>query len=71
MKIKIEAVLEIDEMAMFGCSYQDADPEIKEWFESLIKDKQNTSVILWSNDIGDEIAHTKKFTWAYETFKSE
>jgi hypothetical protein len=58
-------------MAMFGCSYQDAEPEIKEWFDSLIKDKQNTSVILWSNDIGDEIAHTKKFKFKYTNDETE
>ena len=57
MKIKIEAVIDVNEF------YNFSDQEEKEWFNSVLDDKKHTHLILWSNDIGDEIGHTYNFKY--------
>ena len=60
MKIKIECEIEVDENTW--CSHLDA--EEFEWFKSLLDDKSNESmVILWSNEVGDEIGQTSEFKY--------
>ncbi len=60
MKIKIEAIIEIDENIWF------TDQEEFEWFKSVLEDKEDTMLILWSNDIGDEIGQTSEFKYEIE-----
>ena len=58
MKIKIECEIEVDESLWFS------DEEEKEWFKSLLDDKSNEPmVILWSNEVGDEIGQTSEFKY--------
>jgi hypothetical protein len=59
MKIKIEAEIEINENAWGNPN----DVEEFEWFKSVLDDKENTMLILWSNDIGDEIGQTFNFKY--------
>jgi hypothetical protein len=59
MKIKIEAVIEVEE----GVWYSHADEEELEWFKSLLNDKENTLVILHSNEVGDTIGEAYDFKW--------
>lgn len=57
MKIKVSAVLDIDENV-----YGTEESEM-EWFKEMIADKENTMLILHSNDIGDTIGETFYFDW--------
>jgi hypothetical protein len=57
MKIKVSAVLNIDENV-----YGTEESEM-EWFREMIADKENTMLILHSNDIGDTIGETFDFDW--------
>jgi hypothetical protein len=59
MKLKIECELEIDDDTW--CIH--SDKEELEWFKSLLEDKENTFIILWSNDVGDEIGQTHNFKY--------
>ena len=60
MKIKIECEIEVDEN--MWCSH--LDKEEFEWFKSLLDDKSNEPmVILWSNEVGDEIGQTSNFKY--------
>lgn len=59
MKIKIECEIEVDEN--LWCSH--LDEEEMEWFISVLNDKENTMVILHSNDVGDTIGETYNFKW--------
>jgi hypothetical protein len=60
MKIKIECEIEVDENVW--CSH--LDKEEMEWFKSLLDDKSNDPmVILWSNEVGDEIGKTSNFKY--------
>jgi hypothetical protein len=65
MKIKIEAVIEFDE----DMWYSHADEEELEWFKSLLNDKENTMVVLHSNDVGDTIGQT--FDFKYELISED
>jgi len=58
MRIKIECEIEVDESLWFS------DEEEKEWFIETLSDKENTMVILWSNEVGDSIGET--FNFKYE-----
>ena len=59
MKVKVEAVIEVDS------AYGDLiDKDEKEWFEAIMKDNKNTFLMLWSNDVGDEIGSTSKFKYS-------
>ena len=58
-KIKIEAEIEFDEDTW----YSHSDEEELEWFTSLLNDKENTMIILHSNDVGDTIGQTYNFKW--------
>ena len=57
MKIKVSAVLNIDENV-----YGTEESEM-EWFREMIADKENTMLILHSNDVGDTIGETFDFDW--------
>ena len=57
-QIKIEAIIDIDEIT-FGLD----DAEEREWFIEMMNDKEHTNIMLWSNDIGDEIGSTFEFKW--------
>jgi hypothetical protein len=59
MKIKIEAVIEIED----DYWYSHADEEELEWFKSLLNDKEQTMVVLHSNEVGDTIGQTFDFKW--------
>lgn len=57
-QIKIEAIIDIDEV-IFGLD----DQKEREWFIEIMNDKKHTNLLLWSNDIGDEIGSTFEFKW--------
>ena len=57
-QIKIEAIIDIDENT-FGLD----DARDREWFIDMMNDKEHTNIMLWSNDIGDEIGSTFEFKW--------
>ena len=57
--LKIECEIEIDDELW----YSHNDEEELEWFKSMLNDKENTMLILWSNDVGDEIGQTNEFKW--------
>jgi hypothetical protein len=60
MKILIKGVIEIDE----NMWYSHADEEEFAWFKSLLDDKSNEPMLmLWSNEVGDEIGHTLDFEY--------
>ena len=59
MIIKIECEIEVDEN-IWGSH---ADKEEHEWFKSILEDKEDTMLILWSNDVGDEIGQTSNFKY--------
>jgi hypothetical protein len=63
MKIKVTAVFDIDEN-VFGTEESEM-----EWFREMIADKENTMLILHSNDIGDTIGET--FDFEYEIFPNK
>jgi hypothetical protein len=60
MKIKIEAVIEVED----DYWYSHVDEEELEWFKSLLNDKEQTMVVLHSNEVGDTIGQT--FDFKYE-----
>ena len=60
MKLKIEAVIEVEDDVW----YSHADQEEFEWFKSLLNDKEQTMLVLHSNDVGDVIGQT--FDFKYE-----
>lgn len=55
MKIKIECVIEFDETFWFE------GEDGLNWFKSVLNNKEETKVILWSDDVGDEIGSTTDF----------
>lgn len=55
-KIKIEVEFEVDD---FWCANSE-DQEERGWFWKEILPE--ATLILWSNEVGDEIASTNKFT---------
>lgn len=57
-KIKIEAVIELDAEL-----WPMEDKSEIEWFNEMMADKENAFLMLWSNDIGDEIGSTKEFKY--------
>jgi hypothetical protein len=59
MKLKIEAEIEFDESWFFDKEI----PSELQWFESVLKDKASTNILLHSNEIGDEIGQTNTFTY--------
>lgn len=58
-KIKIECEIEFDEEIW----YSHDDEDSFEWFKSVLNDKENTIVLLHSNDVGDSIGETTDFKW--------
>ena len=64
MEIEIKATIKVNS------AYGDlTDEEELEWFKSILADKKNTSVVLWSNDIGDEIGNTNDFEYKLTKLK--
>lgn len=60
MKILIKATIEVDE----DMWYSHTDEGEFEWFKSLLDDKENEPmIILFSNEVGDEIGHTLDFEY--------
>jgi hypothetical protein len=59
MKIKIEAIIEVED----DLWYSHADEEELEWFKSLLNDKENILIVLHSNDVGDTIGQTNDFKY--------
>lgn len=59
MRIRIECEIEFDE----DLWYSHADNEEHQWFKSLLDDGESTSVILFSNEVGDEIGSTTNFKY--------
>ena len=60
MKILIKATIEVDEDKW----YSHSDQEEFEWFKSLLDDKEKEPVlVLWSNEVGDEIGSTSEFEY--------
>ena len=59
MKIKIEAVIEVED----DYWYSHVDEEELEWFKSLLNDKEQTMVVLHSNEVGDTMGETFDFKW--------
>lgn len=64
-KIKIECEIEFNEDTW----YSHAAEEELECFISLLNDKENTMVVLHSNNVGDTIGQTNDFKW--KIIKSE
>ena len=56
--LKVEAIIEIDESL-----YPLNDKDDLKWFLDIMKDKENTNLQIWSNDIGDEVCSTFDFKW--------
>lgn len=54
MKIKVSGIIELGEEWNF------TDKVEEDWFESVLKDKDQTILMLWSNEVGDEIGHTNE-----------
>ena len=55
MKIKIECEIEVNDNA-----WCNNDEEL-EWFKLILK--EDAMVILWSNEVGDEIGQTSNFKY--------
>lgn len=60
--LKVEAIIEIDEN-MFPLN----DKDDKKWFLEMMNDVENTSLQIWSDDIGDEVCKTNTFKWTILT----
>ena len=60
--LKVEAIIEIDESL-----YPLNDKDDIKWFIDIFNDKENTSLQVWSNDIGDEVCSTNDFKWTILT----
>lgn len=56
--LKVKAIIPIDEN-MFPL----VDKDDINWFNDLMNDKENTSIQIWSNDIGDEVCSSNEFKW--------
>ena len=57
MKIKIECEIEVDEM------WTGTENEDLEWFLGMLDDKEATHIVLWSNEVGDEIGNAFNFKY--------
>lgn len=56
--LKVEAIMEIDE----ECFPLDYKEEI-DFFLDILNDKEQTRLMVFSNDIGDEVCITNDFKW--------
>ena len=59
-QIKIEAIIEVDEN-----NFNLTDESEIEWFVDMMNDKEYTHILLFNNDIGDEIGSTFDFKWEF------
>lgn len=57
VRMKIEGVIEFEHDNW----YDERCQEEVQWFLDMIKDKENTFLILHSNDVGDSIGETSDF----------
>lgn len=57
MKIKIECEIEVGEMWLGN------ENEDLEWFLCMLNDKESSHIVLWSNEIGDEIGTDFNFKY--------
>jgi hypothetical protein len=58
MKLKVTATIEVNS------TWNSLDKEELEWFtDCVLNNKQDTMLILYSNDIGDEIGSTTAFKY--------
>ena len=60
--LKVEAIIEIDEN-MFPLK----DKEDIKFFIDAMKNKEETSLQIWNDDIGDQICVTNEFKWTLLT----
>ena len=58
MRIKVEAVIELDDEL-----WPLKDEDEIDWLKQILSDRENLVLMLWSNDIGDEIGSTKEFKY--------
>jgi hypothetical protein len=58
--IKVEAIIPIDENF-----FPLVDKDDINWFTDLMNDKENISIQIWSNDIGDEVCSNTNFKWKF------
>ena len=58
--IKVEAIIPLDENV-----FPLVDKDEINWFNDIMNDKENISIQIWSNDIGDEICNSKNFRWKF------
>jgi hypothetical protein len=58
--IKVEAIIPIDENF-----FPLVDKDDINWFTDLMNDKENISIQIWSNDIGDEVCSNTNFKWEF------
>ena len=56
MKLKIECEIELND------NWVTNEEELK-WMIEVLNDKENAMLVLWSNDIGDEIGQTNDFKY--------
>jgi hypothetical protein len=56
--LKVEAIMEIDET----CFPLD-DKEDLQYFLDILNDKEQTRLMVFSNDLGDEVCITNDFKW--------
>ena len=57
VRMKIDGVIEFESDNW----YNEKCPEEFQWFLDMLSDKENTFLILHSNDIGDSIGETSDF----------
>ena len=43
------------------------DKDDIKWFLEMMNDVENTTLQVWSNDIGDEVCNTNSFKWSILT----
>lgn len=60
--LKVEAIIEIDEN-MFPLK----DKEDIKFFIDAMKNKEETSLQIWNDDMGDQICVTNEFKWTLLT----
>ena len=61
MQENLEEELSVIKNKILETILEDKD-DIK-WFLEMMNDTENTSLQVWSNDIGDEVCKTNSFKW--------
>ena len=65
-KLKITAIIDIDDEV-----YNLKNESEMKWFVDVLNDRESTHVILWNNDIGDEIGGGDNFDWEFWEVKNK